>query len=271
MPNPTNSAVHVVNQALDAIGAKTISEMRDGSKEANVALRHYGPRMRDLLRATHWNFARKDFRMALAKDRNNTDGTVPTDVPRPWRYEYLYPQDCIKVRWVPSWGDLDDTEDPPLMTNLAPLSTVSGECPAPFVIGNDLSITTEDIGVGVILTNVRNARLIYTAAVTNPQLWDPLFMTGLVGLLASWLALPCLDDKKFAMEMRSQQIVLVKDLISQARVQNGNEGWQTVDNLPDWVRIRGAGRWPYGFIGANPVGFGLLSYDALGVPDGSSY
>jgi hypothetical protein len=271
MANPTDAAVHVVNQALDAIGAKTISEMRDGSKEAEAALRHYGPRLRDMLRSAHWNFARKDFRLALAKDRNNRDGTVPTDVPHPWLYEYLYPQDCVKVRWVPRSGELDDTGDPPLMTNLAPLSTVHGESPAPFVVSNDLAVTAEAIGVGVILTNVRNARLIYTAAVTAPQLWDPLFLTAFSGLLAAWLALPCLDDKKFALEVRAQQAALVKGLIAEARVQNGNESWATQDHLPDWIRIRGAGRWPYGFIGANPVGLGYLSYDALGFPDGSAY
>src|SRR5690349_17234784 len=124
MANPLTSATDVVNQALDEVGAPEIPELYDGSKEARVALRHYGPTIRALLRSAHWNFARKMAPLDLAKDASNADGTVPTDVPQPWLYEYLYPQDCVKARFVP-WLSPPIDEEPPLMTNLPAVSAPS--------------------------------------------------------------------------------------------------------------------------------------------------
>lgn len=268
------SAADIVNQALDVIGAKPISEMRDGSREANAALRHYVPRVRDLLRSVHWNFARKQVPLVLAKDRTSIDPRYPTTVPMPWLYEYLYPTDCEKLRFIPQSGS-QTSEDPPLMTNLAPLATVSGSFPAPFVLGTDIIVPNdthaEGPGVRVVLTNVKAACAVYTVRAMNPELWDSLFEAAAVGLLAAWLAMPCLDDPKQALEIRAQQIALVRELIGQARTVNGNEGWTTADHLPDWIRVRGAGHWPYGTIGANASGLGALTFETLGFPDGSAY
>lgn len=268
------SPADIVNQALDLIGATPIAEMRDGSREANAALRHYTPRIRDLLRGAHWNFARKQIPMALAKDATNTDGTVPTSVPQPWVYEYLYPDDCEKFRFVPQLGTQDNSS-PPLMTNLGPLATISGTAPAPFAIATDIivpnDVTGEGPGVTVVLCNVRNAQAVYTAKVLNPDLWDSLFAAAVVALLAAWLAVPCLDDKRMALEIRGQQIAIVKQLVDEARAINGNESWSTADHMPDWLRIRGAGRWPFGFIGANAPGLAALSFDTLSFPDGSFF
>src|SRR6266566_4276081 len=102
MANPsTTNATDVVNRALDAVGAKEIPELYDGSDESRVAIRHFGPTVRELLRAAPWNFARKQKVLDLVKDRTNTDSTLSTDVPVPWLYEYLYPQDCVKLRFIP--------------------------------------------------------------------------------------------------------------------------------------------------------------------------
>ncbi len=274
MANPPTTAADVVNQALDEVGAQEIPEMYDGSRESRVAIRHYGPTIRALLRSAHWNFARKLSTLSLAKDATNTDGTLPTDVPQPWLYEYLYPQDCVKVRFVP-WLAPPINEDPPLMTGLPAQLTISpGNHPAPFVIGTDLLSGPDQTGISVILTNVQNAQAVYTAAVFDPQQWDATFMQAVVAMLAARFAMPLVDDKKLALEMRNQQIAIVKDLVGQARVSDGNETWTTTDHIPDWFRVRGFGGWPFGFWNANvPGGAGLLcgSWDSLFLPDGSAY
>ncbi len=277
MSNPTDDMVDVCNQALDEIGAPSIDEIREGSPSANAALRQYGPTVRALLRAAPWNFARKQRPLDLAKDVTNTDGTLPTDVPAPWRYEYLYPQDCIKLRFVPQVSSAQPMV-PALMTNLSPPPTQSSMGPAPYVIGNDLAVATDSgsademIGVTVILTNVFQAQIVYTAAVLNPTLWDSQFLGGVVAMLAARFAMPLAPDKKLALEMRGQQIAIVKDVVGQARVSNGDEDWMTVDHLPDWIRVRGYGGWPSGFWTSNIPGLGPFSgWESLSFPDGSAY
>jgi hypothetical protein len=274
MPNANTDPADVINRALDDVGAQPITDIRDGSNEQRVAVRHYGPTIRELLRAAPWNFARKERSLSLAKDRTNTDGTVPIDVPMPWLYEYLLPQDCVKLRFVPQLTPQQPTSDPPQTTNPGIQGTYYGAWPAPYVIANDVGVPNEDesIGVTVILTNVQNALGVYTAAVMNPVLWDPLFMQGVVALLAAKFALPLAADKKLALEMRQQQIAIAKDIIGQARVANGNESWTTVDHLPDWIRVRGSGGWPGGFWTSNQPGLGNFSgWDSLYFPDGSAY
>ena len=230
MANPLTYASDVVNQALDEIGAEPISEMRDGSKGANVALRHFGPTVRGLLRAAHWNFARQQKAMDLLKDVMNTNGSVPRTVPQPWLYEYQYPQDCVKVRYVPWLANQDIDKEPPLMTPL-PIqpATAIGMFPAPFLVARDVELT-------VILTNVKSAQLVYTSSAFDPQQWDELFMAGVVAMLAAKFAMPLVEDKKMALQLRAQQIQIAKDVVSEARATNGNESWSTADHVPDWMR-----------------------------------
>lgn len=249
-----------------------IAEMRQGGNIANTALRHYGPTVRSLLRSAHWNFARKQQPMLLAKDATNTDGSVPIDVPPPWLYEYLYPQDCIKVRFVPQLA-APEPLTPPLMTNLPVSPIYSGTYPAPFVIGTDLLSGPDSTGINVILTNVKGAMLVFTAMISDPQQWDALFMDTVVALLAAKFAMPLVQDKKLALEMRAQSIAIVKDMLGQARVSDGNEGWSTVDHTPDWMRIRRSGGWPSGFFTSNIPGSpgNFLGFDSIWLPDGSSF
>lgn len=262
MANPNTMPADVVNRALDLIGCPAIAEMSEGSVPARAATRNYGPTVRDLLRSAPWNFARKTVTMDLMFSALNGD-----PVPIPWIFEYQYPQDCVKVRFVPALTTPPPGLVPPLMTNMSPvLPTVSTSRPAPFVIATDHELN-------VILTNVQDAMLVYTAAIFNPELWDALFMEGVVTLLAAKLAMPCVDDKKLALAMRQQQTAAAKDVVGEARATNGNEAWSTADHYPDWLRIRGAGGWPWGFFTANIPGGGLgfCGYDSLWWPDGSAY
>jgi hypothetical protein len=267
--NPLTRPPDVCNRALDECGVPVIAEMYEGSASSRVALRHYGPSVRSLLRSAHWNFARKTAPLSLAKDTTNTDGTVPTDVPPPWLYEYLDPEDCIKVRFVPQLS-APDPLTPPLMTNLPVAPIYSSTLPAPFVVGTDLFAGPDGTGIAVILTNVKNAMAVYTAMISDPQQWDPLFMDAVVAFLAARFAMPLVPDKKLAMQMRAENIAIVKDAVGRARVSDGNEGWSTVDHIPDFIRVRSTGGWPSGFFTSNIPGL-IAGWDTLSLPDGSAY
>ena len=110
------SPADISNMALDSFGhpvRQRIGDLQEGTDEAAVCLRHYGPALRQISRAAHWNFARRRQALRMLNDatgqttqfqqQNNLPPTVgPGTVGmRPWLYEYAWPIDCCKARFVP--------------------------------------------------------------------------------------------------------------------------------------------------------------------------
>lgn len=301
-----------MNRALDEIGRSdlTIGEMGEGTEASKPALRAYGPSMRQLLRIAHWGFARKQAPLRLLADATGNTANVGLLVPAPWTYEYEYPIDCMKARFLP-WNTNPVQPNPPIMTGIAqpPLSAVRLQ-PAPFLIALDYNYpvvigaptTWQDVpewwgtsGEGpiqrtVILTNVppqpQNSpnpttfpSLVYTALVIYPSQWDSLFEEALVQVLAQKLALSLNPDKKLGLAIRSQAIASAKGMIKEARLTNANESGfpQTTDHTPDWIRTRTAGAgWNSGGFGNGNSGYsgpGYLwgGFDSMAFSDGSVY
>ncbi len=305
----------VWNESLVAIGrTERIGSRWEGSRASKIFLDIYDPALRALLRSAHWNMARKQAPMALLADATGQTPAVGTLVQSPWIYEYQWPIDAIKARFVP-WntqqnqnlvpqfsGSFPLVQGPPLpgTVNVPNLNVVNPFntrlVPARFLVTLDYnypavagSITdpsqmpdiTDVAGVGpqqrtVVLTNVQNASLVYTALVTYPDEWESLFHQAIVHLLAAQAALAIWqEDRKFGLAMRTQAIASAKDAIMQARVVDGNEAWTSVDHYPDWMRARNAGAsWNANF-GIGPGvdgGPGVLIYgfDSIGFGDGGS-
>jgi hypothetical protein len=124
----------------------------------------------------------------------------------------------------------------------------------------------------VILTNVPCATLVYTALIVYPGQWDPLFRQAFVAMLASWLAMPLVQDKKLALTMRAQQVAVAKQALTEARIGDGDEGWPTSDIPVDWLRARVTGGWGNPWNGAGGE-IGVLGYGwtSCGFADGSAY
>lgn len=283
----------LANQALDAIGhGVTIGDLQEGSIEAKAALRAYGPVLRDVLRGVHWNFARRQSALTLLQDITGLSaspvgtGTVGM---RPWIYEYQWPIDGLKARFVPATMYPGAATSPPIMTGLQ-ATPWAFQRPAPFVVGSDVNTANPGVpgswagypepaqGQGgptqtVILTNQPNATLVYTALVTNPEEWDPSFRQAFVAVFASFLAMPVLPDKKMAMQVRAQQVAAAKRALDAARVTDGNEGFTSVNREASWMRARNSG-YGSGWNGwGNFGGWGdcYIGYGSVGMGDGSAY
>lgn len=289
----------ICNQALDAAGVEyTLGNMEDGSRPAQVLLRAYRQCLMQLLRAAHWDFARKTAPLVLLADATGNTANVGTLVPVNWTYEYEYPIDCMKARFVPwNYQNINggippnniQTPQVPLMTGLgSPPSSLLAIRPARFTIATDYnypppagSITWEVQGVSpasrtVILTNAQNAQLVYTSLILYPSIWDPLFRAAFVSYLASEIALPLWvsKDKNFGLKIRGEQIKIATQKIVQARLTDGNEGWYSSDISVDWMRFRSSyGSSGWGAWGAGQAGPGCLGYgwDSIGFADGSAY
>lgn len=292
----------IANQALDAIGAGfSIGDMTEGSDFAQITLRAYGQCMRQLLRAARWAFARKQVRLVLLADATGQTPNVGTLVQKPWRFCYLYPTDCMTVRFIP-WSRYDVyVPAPPGNIALPPEPLTTGPQnagnygrelrPARFLVGTDPNYPSapgqiywetqgqSPIGSTVIMTNVQYAEAVYTAFIPYPSLWDSLFRAALVAYLASEIALPVWSkkkDPKFGLALRTQQIAIVRQKIIEARLIDGNESTTSSDIPVDWMQARrvgggwgGLGGWDRdGGIGAGIFGEG---YCSCGFADGSAY
>jgi hypothetical protein len=260
------SKVDIVNMGLFNAGtASTITSIdpSDGSTEADTASVLYQPQIDSLMRSAHWNFARKQDLMTLLKAAQGTpenpDGSLPTPL-QPWLYEYAYPDTCLKARFILPLVNTQGT-NPPLMTGIALESTlVAYQASIPFVVGLD----TDDNGnlIKVILTNASMAQLVYTIRVLDPNLWDQNFVIAASALLGLFFVNPLARNTKLFTDLGS----MLKGVVEQARISDGNEGTPQFDHIPDWIRVRelGGGLW-LGPGGAYPCWYG---WDSLAYPGG---
>lgn len=298
------SPTDLCNQAIDAVlWPQVLGDIEDGSDEARICLRAYRQCRMQLLRAVHWNFARKSAAMDLLADASGNTPNVGTIVPNPWFvYEYAYPIDCLKARFVP-WNLVPQNLAPSgnivPPNSQAPLTTGSGTqpvlgqriVPAKFTVETDFNYpalpqqdpTVDFPGISpagrtVICTNVRLATLVYTTDVQYPQLWDPLFRAAFVAYLASEIAGPiwAKKDPKFGLAQRNAQIAVVKDKVTQARISDGNEGVYSSDIAVDWMRTRRSGGswrgWGGGWTGqGDGPGVWGMSWDSMPLAGGSAF
>ncbi len=294
----------VAQQAIDASGTDyLLGSIEDGSRPAQVLLRAYQQCLMQLLRAANWDFSRKTAPLELLADATGNTAGVSTLVAVPFVYAYAYPPDCCKARFIP-WnqasqnpgippGNIVPPASPaPIVTGLGNPQIGSGRIrPAKFVVATDSnypppsgSVTWETQGVSpagrtVILTNVKDAVLVYTALMLYPSTWDPLFRAALVAYLASEIALPLSQDKKFGLAMRQQNIAVAKMKIEQARIRDGNEGTYSTNHEAAWITTRrtgGAGGWGNdaygdGSGGGPQVPWGGWGWDSCGFSDGTAF
>lgn len=290
-----NTPTDVAQQALDAAGIEyTLGDIEDGSRQAQVTLRAYRQCLMQLLRAVHWDFCRKQAPLTLLADSTGQTENVGSVVPYPWIYEYAYPTDCMKARFIPWWPS-QTTGMPsnniqigtqPLMTGIGQPIYGNRIRPARFLISTDYNYPVpggnnwwEVQGVSpqgrtVVLTNVQNAELVYSSLVLYPNMWDPQFRAAFVAYLASEIALPLSQDKKFGLQLRAQNIAVAKEKIMQARITDGNEGMFSSNIRVDWMNFRNSGGpsdvW-WGADGGGGPGYSWLGYDACSFPDSSSF
>jgi hypothetical protein len=152
------SVENLLNAALRRIGYATpVGYIYEGSKAGRVALDVYGQTRDDLLKMKDWPFAARDVTLSA-------NGQTP---PNPWPYEYSWPSDCLKVRYVQplALG---------VMPNLDPRPTL-------FTDYNDQRTSPPS---KAILANISPATLVYTAQVTDPATWEPGFTEALIDELA---------------------------------------------------------------------------------------
>jgi hypothetical protein len=281
----------VCNLALDACGLDmTIGSLQEGSRAAQVCLRFYSRGVQQILLGALWDFARRQVDLELVADATGQTEDVGDTVPGPFTYAYAYPVDCLRLRYIPARTDIDvpvpagnivpSGSPAPIISNLNP-GIVGGVLPTRFLVTGDTENIPDDAsnevpGISptsrtVILSNQRYARGVYTYKAMYPNLWSATFRQAAVAFIASQIALPLHEDKKFGMLMRRENIAIAQGAINEARRTNGNESWSSSDLAVDWMRFRvsGGSGGPWGGTGPGAL-FGGIDNIAFGHTANSS-
>lgn len=247
---PSTADIEIANRALSAIAARAqIVNFSERSEEAAQCRLLYEPTRDALLRSAHWNFARATAYLTLIKsapgtlENPNASGLVwtPAYPAPPWLYEYAYPSDCLKVRFIlPQYQRGSESGVPFFSANVSVRNWSYGGEPQKFQVATDRDNNGNQ--ANVILSNQNMAICVFTQRITRPDLWDNLFQEAMVDALGSRLTLALSGDKAMA-KMQAQRAMAS---IVQARSTDGNEGITTEDHTPDWIRVRGRGAgWDY--------------------------
>lgn len=232
----------IANQALLSISARVqISSLNpsDGSAEANAVSVLWEPTYTSLARAAYWNCFTAQVTLSLVAAASGTaenpTGTDYITPPTPWTYAYALPSDSLAIRYIiPSASSSGSSIPQTSINNSAGLWMPNGN-QIPFVVATMLDQNNQRIQV--ILTNQSQAETVYTANLNNPTYWDTMFQSAMVASLAAYLV-PALSLSIPLMQICIKQ---ADDIITQARVRDGNEGVTVMDHVPDWFIARSGG------------------------------
>lgn len=211
------SEIDLCNLALAHLGdAATVSSIDppEGSAQAEHCARFY-PIARDALLEMHtWGFATK--RVQLAPVVNAW---------LEWDYAYAVPNNAVNLIAVMPPDSTDD------YTQSVPASAGGTFVPKEF--------TTEilDNGTQVILTDQPDAVLRYTAIVTDPTTFSPLFIVALSWHLASFLAGPIIKGEAGAAESK-RCAAMMQQYLSQAKSSDVGQRRVALSHQPGFMQAR---------------------------------
>lgn len=196
---PLSSPADICTLALSAVGSKLqVSELYDGSPQGRACLDIYSETRDEVLRAGEWSFAYGQTELTLLKGPPPPGGYPPMMPwstiypPANWLYEYVYPSDCIELRDIIKMpAGLPILDPKPALWRVDNDSTPTLSGPIPPIINGMYSgalPTANGPPQRVILCNISRPLAIYTRRVTDPLLWEPLYIATLVDALAKKLS-----------------------------------------------------------------------------------
>lgn len=248
------SQIDIANRALSKIGTqKTISSFTDPTPAATQCGLWYNAKRQALLRTAPWGFGRRQ--LALTQ----TGDAVPDNTaPYPWLYQYAYPSDCLKFRYVLAQPPTSTTTSAPNVSDTG-LWGMRPSRSHRFLIAN--SFDAQNNASKTVLSNVSSAVGVYTYDATDPNQFDPLFVDALVDSLAAELVMALSGNVGLMQQCKAS----AEDKITKARVADGNEAIPKTDHTPDWIATRGAGSWldAWGIDGMSAWGNHVCSYDDM--------
>lgn len=202
------SEVEICNLALSNIRAGSINSFTEASLQAQQCKLKY-PFLRDmLLRDVPWSFAHKvDTLAVLTDDLFN------------WVYSYQYPSDCLYInRLILNYEAFGDTGDGVTRSrHIEEIYTPDLDKQVKYELQNV-------DGNRVIAANEPELKISYRKKVTDPNLFDSLFIQAFVQLLTSELAIPIVGAE-VGRQLRADAYQLYQGYILEATAATMNESY----------------------------------------------
>ena len=196
------SRVDIWNLALSHIGHRAgIADPDEVTAEANHCRRFYPFALRIALERFLWSFATR--RISLAQVTNPVDH---------WMFAYAMPTGVVKARSVLLPESTDDSKE------------------------QDFAVESADDGSVIILTNVEDAVLKYTARVEDTNKFTPMFAMVLSYDLASMLCGPIPKDIKLKKAMFDTAMYYTG--VAEAADANASRSSSYGDNIPAHLSVR---------------------------------
>lgn len=220
--------VDICNLALSKMGARVkINNLQTDTSPAAVNCNIWYDHLRRLLlRSAPWGFARNTVSLTQTGSILNT----PANNDYPWLFNYTYPADCVRFRYLlpspaPAAGVIPPTPGEPLVW--APWMMPSREWR--YVVSN--------VNDGkVITTNLNMAIGVYNKDVKNSELFDEGFISALSAALAAELILPLSGN----VALKGGMVNIAASAIVEAKADDGNESVAMVGpSEVEWIRARG--------------------------------
>lgn len=207
-----STEIDIVNLALARLGIDPIASLEEPTKAARTSKVTY-PIARDAALADHeWKFARTSATLALL-----------TETSPGYEYTYRYPANCVKAIKIDDGVNAADLAYDLATESYVPTSSIK------FETGVDSTLNFK-----TILTDQPEAKLIYTARVTNPTVFDPLFIDAMAWRMASDLAVSLLGN----FQLQSNYMNVYRSLFSNAKAQGESEADRRIDNTSSFTAAR---------------------------------
>lgn len=156
------SEVSICNMALSRAGVnQTIASLSDQTTLADGCSLWYGQCRDEILRMYPWTFAMRSVALAA----------VAGDPPPGWLYHYRYPSDCLRIYAVMTTDGLRSTVG---VATIETMLAVQQYIPRPV----PFSLMSDDSG-RLVVTDLEDAYVLYTKKITDPNQFDPLFISML--------------------------------------------------------------------------------------------
>ena len=195
------SVVDICNEAMDLLGAATITSLTENSKEARLCNRRYETVRDAVLRAHPWNCALT--RKTLAQDSDSPEFG--------FTYQYTLPTDpyCLKV--LSFWNSNVDNEIAAYDSNV--MYKIEGR---------------------KILSNEGTCKIVYISRVEDSEQFDSLLSSTIAHRLASETAYAITGSNSVSQAM----FALYQDRLREARSMDAMEGYPDKIQADDFLNIR---------------------------------
>lgn len=224
------SDVDICNLALGHLGdTATVASIDppEGSAQSEHCARFY-PMARDSLLEMHaWNFATRRAQLAL----------LSSAWPE-WAYCYALPAEVLNILAILPPDASNDYSETFNITNV--WGVTSNYPPFPGVgqyVPQAFSNETLDDGTAVVYTNQVDAVMRYTARVTDPSKFSPLFVQALSWHLAAVLAGPLIKGDAGAAEAK-RCTAMAQAWLAKAAESDANQRRINVQQVTPWMSGR---------------------------------